>query len=652
MTKAQTKQYSKLMYRIIACAVLLIIAVFLAFSAITNMQQSAAIRSDIERNMKIIGSLASNSITNWFTGRLKLTEELADRISRDPASIHDTFLDSKVLKEQFLFTYFGNAEGVHFVSPRHELPPGFDPRKRPWYQAADKAGSPILTPPYLDVGTNELVIAAAVPVYTAGTLQGVVGTDFSLKNLIAEINGINFGGMGYVFILDEDNTIVLHPDLKLVGKKWSDISASAMFSTNENMTEVVVGDQAMLVSSVDIKGLPAVKWRLAMVIDPAKAFAPIEQFRIIAIVATVIASLVTILLLALLLGRGVSRPLTRMTRAMNNLAAGKLDTPVPYLDRKDEIGAMAAAMEIFKEHAIERQALELHKQKESEARQRRAETVETLLSGFRNDMIEVLNLMGQSSQSLETTARSLNATAESSTQNVTIVSAAAEEASANVRNVASASEELAASIGEISRRVGESRVVADRAYSAVHETDTTAQKLVSASERISEIVALISTIAQQTNLLALNATIEAARAGESGKGFTVVAAEVKSLANQTAKATQEIASQIEAIQNVSQTAVEAIGKVGKVIGELGSIFSDISSAVEQQGLATNEIAGSVHQAAIGTQEVSSKMLDISQGASETGTDAALVLGSATDLAHKATDVRQKVERFFDNIRAA
>ncbi|MGI6247472.1 MAG: methyl-accepting chemotaxis protein [Pseudochelatococcus sp.] len=354
----------------------------------------------------------------------------------------------------------------------------------------------------------------------------------------------------------------------------------------------------------------------------------------------------------LYVNRLLIRSLTRLIDIMRRLSQGEREIAIPDLHRRDEIGAMAAALEVFKQNAIERHHLEENQRHASEAQAQRVDAVEALIRDFDDEMVNVLALIRASSESLESTARSLNTTADASSGNVVNVSTAAEQASANVQNVASASEQLAASINEISRQISDSRQIADQALASVRETDGTARQLLSASERINEIVALISTIAQQTNLLALNATIEAARAGNAGKGFAVVASEVKSLADQTERATGDISEHLRAIQTVSQTAVSAIHGVGEIIERINVIFSEISQAVSQQGAATREIAESVQQAATGTQQVSVKMRDISQGVSDTRQHAADVLGSASGLAKEAQGVRHTVERFFDEIRAA
>jgi methyl-accepting chemotaxis protein len=355
---------------------------------------------------------------------------------------------------------------------------------------------------------------------------------------------------------------------------------------------------------------------------------------------------------AVLIIRSVSTPVKRMTGVMGRLAEHDLAVAVTGIERRDEIGAMAKAVQVFKENMIRGDELAAAQKAEQLAKEDRAQKVNALTAAFDASIGNVVQSVSQQAVEMESSAQSLSATAEESTKQASAVAAASEQASANVQTVASAAEELSSSIAEISRQVAQSSRVASGAVADAEKANQMVQGLVAASQKIGDVVALITDIANQTNLLALNATIEAARAGEAGKGFAVVAAEVKNLANQTARATEEIGAQINGVQGATQGAVQAIQTVGKTIGEINGISATIAAAVEQQSAATKEIARNVEQASTGTQEVSSNISGVGQAANDTGTAAAQVLASARDLSKQSVSLKSVVTRFLVDVKAA
>jgi methyl-accepting chemotaxis protein len=363
-------------------------------------------------------------------------------------------------------------------------------------------------------------------------------------------------------------------------------------------------------------------------------------------------SLVLCLVIGTLLIRNVSVPVKRLTGVMVRLADHDLGAEVVGVARRDELGAMAHAVQVFKDNMIKADEVSAAQAREQAAKEARARKVDALTSAFDASIGEVVQSVSSQAVQMESSAQSLSATAEQATSQSSAVAAASEEASANVQTVASAAEELSSSISEISRQVAQSSKVAASAVSEAEKANQMVQGLVAASGKIGEVVKLINDIASQTNLLALNATIEAARAGEAGKGFAVVAAEVKNLATQTAKATEEIGTQINEVQGATQSAVQAIATIGKTIGEINEISATIAAAVEEQSAATQEIARNVEQAATGTQEVSSNITGVSQAANDTGTAAGQVLTTARDLAQQSETLRAVVSAFLIDVKAA
>jgi methyl-accepting chemotaxis protein len=360
------------------------------------------------------------------------------------------------------------------------------------------------------------------------------------------------------------------------------------------------------------------------------------------------------LLIAFLIARGIIGPLSGLTAGMKELAGGNFGVVLPGLERKDEVGDMAQAVETFKVKAEEKARDEAEAkivQDQVAAKQRKADMIK-LADGFEAAVGEIVETVSSASTELEASAGTLTSTAARAQELTTMVAAASEEASTNVQSVASATEELTSSVNEISRQVQESARMAGEAVDQARKTNDRVGELSKAAARIGDVVELINTIAGQTNLLALNATIEAARAGEAGRGFAVVASEVKALAEQTAKATGEIGQQIAGIQAATQESVGAIKEISGTIERLSEISSTIAAAVEEQGAATQEISRNVQQAAQGTQQVSTHITDVQRGASETGSASSQVLSAAQSLSGDSNRLKLEVGKFLNTVRAA
>ena len=359
-------------------------------------------------------------------------------------------------------------------------------------------------------------------------------------------------------------------------------------------------------------------------------------------------------LFAWLLGRGISRPMVAMCAAMRKLAGGDFEVVLPGLGRKDELGDMAGAVEEFKVQAVakaERDAATHEAQNKAAAEARRAELIR-FADQFEAAVGSIVSNVSSSAVQLEAAAGTLTRTAETTQSLSGQAAGASEEACSSMQSVAAATEELSASVDEIGRQARDSNRIADGAVKQAQQTDARIGKLSRAAQEIGDVVKLITAIAEQTNLLALNATIEAARAGEAGRGFAVVASEVKSLASQTAKATDEISSHITGMQGATQESVAAIKEIGSTIGQISNIASTIATAVQQQSDATQEIARSVQGVAQGTQATADNITQVNRGAIETGSASEEVLNSAQTLSAESTRLRQELDRFMANIRAA
>jgi methyl-accepting chemotaxis protein len=386
------------------------------------------------------------------------------------------------------------------------------------------------------------------------------------------------------------------------------------------------------------------------------------------------------MLIAYLLGLKISRPLRRITDVTKELADGEIDVEIPELDRKDEIGEIAAALEVFKDGVIERRRMHEEKleaerkaqddrlraekeradaamenaQTEELARKEkeRAELVERLIAEFDKEVTAMLETVERSATEMRASAEGMTQIAADTEKRSSGVAMASEQVTNNIHSVASATEELSSSVKEIGIRVSESNRIANAAVSEVDHANGKIQGLAEAAQKIGEVVSMINDIAAQTNLLALNATIEAARAGEAGKGFAVVASEVKSLATQTAKATEEIAGQVSGIQGVTGEAVTAIDGISEIIRQINEISNDITTSIQDQNSSTVEIAGNIQEAASGTREVTGSIGDVNSAAAETGNTASTVLNSATVLSDQASMLRGRIGEFLQTIKAA
>jgi methyl-accepting chemotaxis protein len=375
-----------------------------------------------------------------------------------------------------------------------------------------------------------------------------------------------------------------------------------------------------------------------------------EQFTLTAVLVVAFVGIV----FSFLIGRNISRPVVAMSKAMRELAMGNFEVQLPGLDRGDEVGQMAHAIQEFKVQAIakaEEETAEREQKNRDLAAARRAE-LHTLADSFEATVGNIIENVGSASTELENSAVILTKSSAATQQLSTVVTEASKETSANVQSVASATEEMAGSINEIGRQVSDSNRIANEAVEQAQKTDARIAELSLAASRIGDVTKLITTIAEQTNLLALNATIEAARAGDAGRGFAVVAQEVKALASQTARATSEISTQIAGMQTATQDSVLAIKEISGTIGRVSEIAAAIAAAIEEQGAATQEIARNVQQAAIGSTQVATSIADVNRGAGDTGSASSQVLSSAQLLSNENKRLQSEMVKFLATVRAA
>jgi methyl-accepting chemotaxis protein len=357
--------------------------------------------------------------------------------------------------------------------------------------------------------------------------------------------------------------------------------------------------------------------------------------------------------IAWMISRSISKPLGLLGARMRALADGALEGDIPGTERGDEVGAMAATVQIFKDNAVRIRDLETAEEEtKARATAERRGAMESIANDFERSVNGIVRSVSTAATGMQGTAQSMTSSASDASARAATVGAASDSASNNVSTVAAAAEELSSSVAEISRQVARSSEIASKAVADAESTNVTVRALSTGAEKIGEVIKLIHSIAAQTNLLALNATIEAARAGESGRGFAVVASEVKALANQTAKATEEISAQVSAMQASTSEAVTSIGGITETIAQMSEITVSISTAIEQQGDATREIARNIQSVAAGSNEISSHIGGVTTAAAATGTAASEVLSSARELDNQSGMLRRAVDEFLAKVRAA
>jgi methyl-accepting chemotaxis protein len=503
-----------------------------------------------------------------------------------------------------------------------------------------------------------------------GLQKQVAAGQMTKEAAIAEFsrrgNTLTFdNGNGYVFAYTMDGVAVLAPVPSQIGQNRMDIDTGGRKLVRELRDGVAANGEFMLRYEFRKPGeevlirkfsyvVPIPGWNMfvgtgAYLDDLDTKMKPIAAVLGLAIlgIALVAGSI------AWMIGRSISKPLSQLGTRMQDLAEGRLDGEIPGIGRGDEIGAMAATVQIFKDNAVRIRGLE---QKEAEVQARaaaeRRATMESIAGDFERSVTGIVRSVSTAASGMQTTAQSMTATASDASARAATVGAASQRSSDNVGTVASAAEELSSSVTEISRQVARSSEIASKAVSDAERTNATVGALSTGAEKIGEVVKLIHSIAAQTNLLALNATIEAARAGDSGRGFAVVASEVKALANQTAKATEEISSQVAAMQASTSEAVASIGGITETISQMSQITVSISTAVEQQGGATREIARNIQSVAAGSNEISTHIGGVTTAAAATGQAASEVLANARELDTQSGMLRSAVDEFLVKVRAA
>ncbi|MER2520507.1 MAG: cache domain-containing protein [Bdellovibrionales bacterium] len=500
--------------------------------------------------------------------------------------------------------------------------------------------------------------------YQQRAKSGEFSEEEAQKRALETIASLRYDKTNYFFVLGWDGTMLGHPKKEIVGTDvlgTTDADGNYIFRNMIEASKTEVGVVSYMWKDTDgkiklkishVAGMPDWKWAVGTGIyadDIARDVLEVEKH--LGIVAGGL--LLIAIFIANMIGRSITKPIDQLNSSMQQLAGGDTSGEVGMEDRRDEIGTMANTVRVFQENA--RQVAKL-KSEQAEMERRAAADKKTsmnkLADDFEHSVGQIVQVVASAATELQANSKHLSDIADQTSRQSATVAAATEEASSSVSTVASATEELSASIGEINRQITESSQVAQNAVKEVKKTDETVSTLSEAAAQIGDVVKLIQDIAEQTNLLALNATIEAARAGEAGKGFAVVASEVKNLANQTARATEDISKKIVTVQNVSTDTVSAIRSIGKTIEQMNTITTAIANAIQEQTAATKEISNNVQQASAGTSEVTSNIVVVTQASSEARGAASEVLSASSELSKQSEHLRTEIDGFLRKVREA
>ena len=583
--------------KILLAAALIVVVAFSGFIVVNDYRQRQSLKTSVQSDLQQLGGLTTQNIQTWLESRMQLLQSMAQQIAVDG---YDTpqlkrAIDLAAYTDNFQLSYFGSTAGAMFSIPAGNRAADYDPRARGWYKAAQNAPGTIVTEPYIAASSGKLVVTLAAPVKIAGQLAGVAGADISLDSISKTINSLNFGGHGYAFIVSAEGKILVHPDRKLVLKNVSEAYPTDTPRIAAGVTEIESGGKSEIISFTPVQGVSSANWYVGLALEQDAAYAMLSEFRTSAVTAMVVVVLGIILLLGLLI-RVLMQPLHQMGRAMRDIADGEGDlTKRLAITSGDEFGALAQSFNHF---------------------------VERIHASIR----EVASTAGQLGQVATRVVQVSNASMNNSDQQsyrTESVAAAINQLGAAAQEIAQNAARTSQQSSDASQLAGEGQSVVQQTIAAMHElsgkiSDSCAniETLNDKTANIGQILEVITSISQQTNLLALNAAIEAARAGEAGRGFAVVADEVRNLAHRTQDSAQQVQTMIEELQvgardavsnmtesqrqsegsvSIANRAGERLSSVTRRIDEINDMNQSVAAATEEQTSVVESINVDINQ---------------------------------------------------------
>ncbi|UUC51474.1 methyl-accepting chemotaxis protein [Pseudomonas citronellolis] len=620
--------------KILLAASLVVIFAFACFIFFNDFRQSRAIQEDTESYLREVGSLTASNIQSWLEGRIHLVEmEAAQLADGEPTAERiQHVLEQQVLQRNFESVYLGEAaSGVFTMRPYSPMPDGYDPRQRGWYKDAAAAGRLIVTEPFLDAGTKEQILAMSMPVMRNGQLVGVAAGDMKLQTITAILNSLKFDGDGYAFLVSDAGKILLHPDDAKVFKNLTEVYPHGAPQVRPGVQEVQVDGHTQLVSMTRVEGLPGVSWYVALVLDKSAAYAMLSDFRTSAVIATLVAIVAIIFLLGMLI-RVLMQPLTDMGRAMQDIAQGEGDlTKRLAVHSRDEFGLLAEAFNRF----VER----IHESiREVAGTARQLHDVSQLVVNASNSSMANSDEQATRTNSVAAAINELGAAAQEIARNAADASHHASDASHQAGDGRQVVEQTIAAMNQLSEKIS---------YASTH-----IEALNSRTVNIGQILEVIKGISEQTNLLALNAAIEAARAGEAGRGFAVVADEVRNLAHRAQESAQQIQGMIEELQVGAREAVNTMGESQRyslesveIANRAGQRLASVTGRISEIDAMNQSVATATEEQTAVVDSLNMDITEINTLNQEGVENLQATLRACADLENQAGRLRHLVDSF-------